>query len=124
VNSQLVGTPNLDAAVAASGLTATAALADWSIAVLTDDGPFATVAAFQQSSWNFPSVIPAMGDSPTYPLTTRVLEEGQPLLVILQAGGNAYLRFAVPENAEALLQAAAPGNVLPAGIRLTVVRTK
>ena len=124
VNSDRIGAPNLDAAVSGSGLTATSALADWSIAVMTDDAPFSTIPAYQQPSWNFPSVIPAMGESPTYPLTTRVLGEGQPMLVILQAGGNAYIRFAVPENGEALLQAAGPGTVLPAGMRLTIVRTR
>jgi hypothetical protein len=124
VNSNLVGAPNIDAALAGSSLTARSALADWSVSVLTDDGPVTTSPAFQQPSWNLASVIPSIGESPTFPLATRVLGEGQSTSVILQAGGNAFLRFSVPNQREALLQASAPGNVLPAGLRLTIVRTR
>ena len=124
VNSNLVGTPNLDAALAGSGLTATSTLADWSVALLTDDGAAATTASFQQSSWNYPSVMPSTGISVNYPLQTRQLADAMAANVVLQAGGNAYLRFGVPQGRDALLQVTATGNAIPPGIRLILVRTR
>jgi hypothetical protein len=124
VNSNLVGVPNLDAALASSTFTTTEALADWAIAVLLDDGMVPTSPSFQQPSWHYPSVIPATGISPAYPLTTRELEDGMPVNVVLQAGANAYFGFGVSPNRDALLQTSGAGNVIPPGMRLTLIRIK
>ena len=124
VDANQVGVPNLDAALSGSGLTTTAALADWSMAVYADDGVMTSNPAYQQPSWDYPSVMPATGISPSYPLATRALEDATPVNVVLQAGGAAYLLFAVGERGETLLQTAGPGNVLPPGMRLTLLRIK
>ena len=124
VNANLVGVPNLDAALAPSGMATRAALSDWSIAVLTDDGIATANPAFQQPSWHYPSVMPATGISPSYPLTPRELENAAPLNVVLQAGGNAYFAFGVAEGRDALLQTFGAGNLIPAGMRLTLIRIK
>jgi hypothetical protein len=105
-------------------MTSTSALADWGIAVLTDDSPGVTNPTYQHATWNYPSVMPATGISLSYPLLTRALTDGQGASVALQAGGNAYLTFGVPESAQALLQLSSASNTLPAGVRLTLVRIK
>ena len=124
VDANRIGVPNLDAALAGSGLTTTAALADWSMAVFADDGVTTSNPAYQQPSWDYPSVIPATGISPSYPLATRELEDASPVNVVLQAGGTAYFMFGVGQRGETLLQTAGPGNVIPAGMRLTVLRIR
>jgi hypothetical protein len=123
VNSKLTGTPNLDDVLAGTSVTAVAALRDWSISVMTDENVSGIGSAFQQPSWNFVSAMPAVGLF--YALTPRVLSDGAIASVTLKGGGSAYLRFAVPQNKEALIQVTGfNGAPLPPGMRLTVVRIK
>jgi hypothetical protein len=123
VNSKLTGTPNIDDVLSGSGVTSVAALRDWSISVMTDDNVPGTSAAFQQPSWNFVSAMPAAGL--IYALTPRVLSDGVVAGATLKGGGSAYLRFAVPQNQEALIQVTGfNGASLSPGMSLTVVRIK
>jgi hypothetical protein len=123
VNSKLTGTPNIDDVLSGTGVTAVAALRDWSISVMADDNVPGLSTVFQQPSWNFPSAMPAVGLS--YALAPRVLGDAEAASATLKGGGNSYLRFAVPQNQEALIQVTGfSGAPLTPGMRLLVVRIK
>ena len=123
VNSKLTGTPNIDAALAGTGVMTLAALRDWSISVFADETVPGITSILQQPSWNFVSAMPAIGLS--YALAPRVLADGATTGVALRGGGSSYLRFGVAQNQEALIQVTGSGAAqLPNGMRLTVVRIK
>jgi hypothetical protein len=123
VNSKLTGTPNIDGALAGSGVTTLAALHDWSISVFADDNVLGVAAVRQQPSWNFVSALPAVGLS--YALAPRVLNDGATASATLRGGGSSYLRFGVAQNQEALIQVTGFGGTrLPTGMHLTVMRIK
>lgn len=125
VNSKRIGVPNLDDALSGSGLTTLSGLRAWAVSVLTDDLVNPDSATHQQLSWNFLSALPAVGLGTPYPLVPRTLADAVPTGGTLQGGASAYLRFAVPQNQEALIQATGfGGGQIPGGIRLTVVRIK
>ncbi|HEY8175153.1 MAG TPA: hypothetical protein VIF32_05660, partial [Gemmatimonadaceae bacterium] len=123
VNSKLTGTPNIDDVLSGSNVTALAALRDWSISVLADENVPGISTLFQQPSWNFVSAMPAVGL--VYALNPGVLKDIVVTSATLKGGGSAYLRFAVPQNQEALIQVTGfNGAPLSPGMRLTVVRIK
>jgi len=123
VNSTATGTLNLDATLAASGMTALEALSEWSVSVLANGTTVDTAAVYRQSSWNFPSVMPGVGLS--YTLAPRTLPDGVPTSLPLQSGGSGYLRFAVPQGRDAFIQVTGFNGVkLPVGVQLTIVRIK
>ncbi len=117
VNSTTTGLTNLRSAV---GTTDVASLArDWGISVLTDD-LVSTTSQYMQPSWNFRSVFPGLGESP-FPLATVSPVAGAPTPVALNGGGVAFLRFGVPAGGNATVDW---GASLPAGITLSLVRTR
>jgi hypothetical protein len=123
VNSKLTGTQNIDDVLSGTGVTTVVALRDWSISVMADDNVPGASTVFQQPSWNFASAMPAVGLS--YALAPRVLGDAAAASATLKGGGNAYLRFAVPQNQEALIQVTGfSGATLTPGMRLSVVRIK
>lgn len=125
VNSRLTGAPNVDGALAGTGMTTLDALESWSVSVIADDNPGGTNPALQQASWNFVSAMPATGVSMSYPLATGVLNDGATTTVGLRAGGSSYWRFVVSSGREALIQINGTGGAaLPPGTRITVVRIK
>jgi len=114
---------NVDDVLSGTGTSTVAALRDWSISALMDDGPGDPSTVFRQPSWNFISGMLAIGM--TFPLAPRILSTGVATPITLQGGGSAYLRFAVPDNQEALLQVTGPGGTtISSAIRLTVARIK
>jgi hypothetical protein len=124
VNSPLTGIRNVEAAMAAKGsdLSFLGTMADWAVSIFTDDR-LQTASAFQQPSWDFLAAIPTVGL--TYYLEPTVLTHGISNQVSIKAGGSAYMRFAVPQNQEALVQVVGASNTaLPQALRLTIVRTK
>jgi hypothetical protein len=125
VNSKLTGVPNLEDLVSESGTTTLAALHGWSVSVLMDDIAANVSPPFLQPSWNFYSVFPAVGLGNPYPLAPQILENGQPVTVILPGASSTYLRFAVTRDQEALIQVTGQGGgPLAPGTRLTVARIK
>jgi hypothetical protein len=123
VNSPTAGIANIDAELSGTGLTALQLLRDWSTSVFTDDNLESGVAVFQQPSWNFVTGMPAVGL--TFGLVPPVLLNGVVRAFALRAAGSSFMRFAVPATGEALVQVTGPlGAPLPAGVRLTVLRTR
>lgn len=124
VNSPLTGIENVQAALTARGVATPflGTMADWAVSVFTDDR-WPTMRVFQQPSWNLYESIPAVGM--TYLLEPTILTHGVSNQVAIKAGGTAYMRFAVGQSQEALVQVAGANNtVLPAGLRMTIVRTR
>jgi hypothetical protein len=122
VNAQGTGLVNLDAALAGTGLTALGLLREWSTSVFTDDAITGGTPPFQPS-WNFVTGMPAVGLA--FGLAPIALANETAHVVAIRSGGSNYVRFAVPQNAEALLQVRGiTGGALPPGVRLTVVRTR
>ena len=121
-NSVKVGLVNLDAELAGTGLTALGLLRDWSVSVFTDDAiPSGSPPA--QPSWDFVTGLPAVGLA--FGLAPAVLPSDLTFGITIRAGGSSYARFAVQESHEALLQVrGTTGTALPAGTRVTVVRTR
>jgi Big-like domain-containing protein len=123
VNGQTTGMDNLDHALAGSGFTTLGLLRDWSASVFADDYVPEAKMAFQQLSWDFVSGMPAVGLA--FPLAPVTLINGLLTATPLRAGGSSYMRFGVGQSQEALLRVTgASGRALPAGVRLTVVRTR
>jgi hypothetical protein len=75
------------------GTTVMAQLRDWSISVYADDKA-ATVAQYQQPSWNFRSILPRLGVQ-TFPLKLRPLTNAAPTTVTPGGGGSMYATFGV-----------------------------
>ena len=117
-----VGMANIDKALAATGVTVSSALRDWGTAVLLDDIVPSVPAAFQQPSWNYVGAFPQVGLNLW--LVPSVLVNGFGIQVQMRGGSNAYARFAVAANEQALLLGSGPGGVTPAGVRFSVVRIK
>jgi hypothetical protein len=122
VNSKRTGLANLEAELAGTGLTTLGLLQDWSTSVLTDDAIAGGSPPFQPS-WNFVSGMPAVGLA--FGLTPAALASETAYAMTIRSGGSSYLRFAVPQNGEALLQVRGiSGGAVPPGVRLTLVRTR
>lgn len=123
-NSEATGVVNLDRALEGTGVTALAALRDWSISAITDDAiagalppPF-----LSQPSWNFFTALTYLGLSGGP--TVLPLGNGVAIFNPLRAGGTNYTRFAVQPGREALVQVASGGGVPAPGMRLNIIRTR
>jgi hypothetical protein len=93
---------------------------NWSTSLLADDLTGAD-ARFQQRSWDFPSVFHGVVDETNpYPLRMLAMAEGLVSTVRVTGGGAAYLRFGVEAGKTATLR----WDALPAGMTLTLVRTR
>jgi hypothetical protein len=123
VNSRATGTPNLDAVLAGSSYSTLGLLRDWSESIITDDIIPGVEPAYTQPSWNFPSAMAAADVA--FPLLTRVLLDSRSLTIGVTGGGTSYIRFAVAQGADALVQiTGVNGRALPPALRLSVVRIK
>jgi hypothetical protein len=122
VDGGRTGATNLDAALAGAGMTATAALRDWSAAVAVDDAVAGIAPAFAQPSWHFSTSMPALGyrGGPV----AFDLRDGQPASVPVRAGGSLYFLFGLDAGREALVQISSGGGAAQPGVRLTLVRIK
>jgi hypothetical protein len=123
VNSPTTGIANLDGVLEGAEPTALGLLHDFSVSVLADDNIAGSDAVFQQPSWNFLTAMPEVGLA--FGLSPIVLRDGIQSSTPLRSAGTAFLRFAVPENQEALIRVTGTaGRPLPVGVRLLIVRTK
>lgn len=97
---------------------------DWSVSVFADDLSATPGAVWQQPSWNFRSIYPALGNS-LFPLQTQTLTSAAPLPVTLAAGGSAYLRFATAPGKDATLTWSAGGaQPLADAVQFSVMRVR
>ncbi|MGH7679073.1 MAG: Ig-like domain-containing protein [Gemmatimonadaceae bacterium] len=123
VNSRTTGIANLDQALSGKGLSTLGLMHDWSTSVLLDDQVPSLQAAFQQPSWDFVTVLPAV--SLAFNLSSTSMVNGLLSAATLRSGGSSFMRFGVAQNQEALLRITGPsGKPLASGVRLTVVRTR
>lgn len=123
VNSRSWGTANIDQVLAPSGTTTLGLLHDWSVSVIADNIVSNLDPVYQQRSWNLPSAMAAA--SVEFPLVPRLLYDGQQSVAGLRAGGTSYMRFAVSQGQETLLQVTGVnGRPYPAGIQLSIVRIR
>jgi len=123
VNSTATGTTNLDNVLAGSGYATLGLLRDWSVSVIGDDIIAGMDPAYRQQSWNIPSAMAAAGVA--FPLVPRILVDTRTLTIGLTGGGTSYMRFAVAQGSDALVQVTGVNNrPLPVGLRLSIVRIK
>ena len=95
---------------------------DWATSVYTDDFPPSVDPIYRQPSWNFRSIMPAVGIS--FPLFTRTLSDGFTTVASLNGGSASYFRFTIPANKEALLTFTEKNQVPTGAMTLTIVRVR
>jgi hypothetical protein len=122
VDGRTVGADNLDVALAGTGMSATGALKDWSVAVALDDVIPSSIPHLTQPSWHFSTAMPLLGYR-SGPVTTALVD-GQASSFPLRAGASGYLSFGLDGGREALVQVSSGGGVAQPGMRLTLVRLK
>ncbi|MDQ6610918.1 MAG: hypothetical protein M3Y64_00680, partial [Gemmatimonadota bacterium] len=130
VNSAATGLANL-ATVLPNGQLAQY-LADWSVAVFTDDYPLLPQdqldARYKFPSWNFRSIYPNLrigGNTlGVYPLAVRTLRSNASQRVTLAGGGAGYLRFAVPAGKTAVISLSTNGAAPATALKFSVVRVR
>jgi hypothetical protein len=121
VNNNKVGFTNLNDVF---GVDTNAEMREWQASVYLDDTPAATAAVFQQPSWNFRSVIPALYSIPAFPLVVHSLGSGTSS-ASLATGAAGYFTGAVAANGVGKVTFTAAGSAaFPANLDVTVVRIK
>jgi hypothetical protein len=120
VNSTTAGIPNFTAVFGGSFLDL---VRDWVVANYTDDA-LSTITTLQHPSWNYRSVLPALVTPAVYPLRTQALVAATPVSLTLGGGAAAYLRFSVAGGATGRVTSTSSGAALPAGMSVTLVRTR
>ncbi len=116
VNSTTTGLANIRNVF---GPNSTVLFRDWSTSVFTDNLP-GVAARYQEPSWNFRAIYPAITNPPTYPLQTFALVAATPRSVELIGGGSAYLRFKVPAGESGQVT----WGTIPSTVLMTLVRTR
>jgi hypothetical protein len=120
VNAKTSGMTNLRAVLGAEPLEW---LADWAVSEAASAAAGGVEARYQQSSWSYRSIFPAVATG-GHPLLTRTLGDGVPTTVTLGGGGAAFLRVGVQGGTGAMRLRTPAGATLPATLKLSVVRTK
>jgi hypothetical protein len=124
-NNSLVGVANLQNVF---GVNVGTAVADWSASHAVDDVSTLPADQFQQKSWNWRTIYPALtcqGCAPApYPLTVRTMVSGTGYSDTILSGGSTHFRFAVPPGTSANLTVTSTTPGTSAALRLIVVRTK
>lgn len=97
---------------------------DWEVSNAVDD--IAQLRTeFQQRSWNWHSIFPALGNGKGgYPLQFTPLAADVPASASVVAGGAAFYRFSVPASGSATLTLAAGNSGASTSLQLLIVRTK
>ncbi|MFN2567439.1 MAG: hypothetical protein ABR499_20780 [Gemmatimonadaceae bacterium] len=120
VNARTAGVANFNAVFGSDFMTL---VRDWVTAQYTDDAVPEVPSTFQQPSWNYRSILPALTANSAYPLRIRPLAGGSVSLT-LAGGGAAYLRFGVASGATGTVRVTSPSGAVPGAVSLTVVRTR
>jgi hypothetical protein len=97
VNSTSTGLTNLSSVF---GNDILQQIRDYATSVYADDVPGVTEPRALQPSWNWRTILPAIGFR-TFPLKVLPLANGTPQSVAIDGGGSAYYRFTVSSNGTA-----------------------
>jgi hypothetical protein len=120
VNNNLVGIPNYQTIV---GGDAAGFVRDWVVSHAIDDVAALTT-QYQQRSWNWHSIYPAILTSGTYPLSVATLSVNGSSSGSLVPGGAAYYRVTVAAGGTATINLSVPNGTSPNNLQLVIVRTK
>lgn len=118
VNSNTSGLANLQAVF---GATVMSQIRDWATANYSDDLLTGITNPFQQPSWSFRLILPALG---SFPLPVVNLVDGVSSPMALVGGGAAYFHFAVAAGRTALVNVTSGGVAPSATVQFTLVRTR
>ncbi|HEY4218894.1 MAG TPA: hypothetical protein VGM67_17255 [Gemmatimonadaceae bacterium] len=121
-NTALTGQQNIANVFGTNYMTQ---IRDWATSVFADDLTGQTDTRFSQPSWNFRNIFPQLVNNDneslgSYPLLVFPLSDHGAVSTTVDAGGAAYIRFAVPANASVSVDW---GVVTPL-MQFTIVRTK
>ena len=124
-NSTTTGKQNLMNVFGSNLLTQ---IRDWATSVFADDLPGQSDVRFSQPSWNYRDIFPHLSSSGVllgrYPLAVLPLSDTDPVTVSIDAGGAAYIRFAVPAGSSASIDWSSGGAPVNALMQFTVVRSQ
>jgi hypothetical protein len=125
-HSPTVGEQNLSAAL---GVNLAQWLGDFAVAQYTDDAVSGVDSRFTQPSWSFRTILPKLKaqqtDPDVFPLLTRTLGHNSTIsLNLSDKGGTGYLRAGVAANGVGSIKLTTSSGPIPAGVRVTVIRTK
>ncbi len=120
VNSQLAGIANFQSIV---GGDMAGFVRDWSVSNAVDDVAALTT-QYQQRSWNYHSIFPAILTGGAYPLLVQGLTSNGTAGASVVSGGSVYYKITVAANATATLTLSVPTGTSPNNLQLVVVRTK
>lgn len=96
---------------------------NWSVSLFADDAGFSIPAQYQNPSWNYRSLLPAINKN-VYPLATAALIAGTNLSFTVDGGGAAYVRFGVGGGVAATVAATSQSQAVPSNIDFILMRTK
>lgn len=119
VNARVAGLENLRDVLGEDPL---AWMQDWTVSVYADDA-VPVDAIYTQPSWDFRELFPntSLG---RFPLRVLPLEPGTTRVLELQPGGAAFPRFGLGPDGRAVLHVDESGDVPPAALRGSLLRTK
>ncbi len=118
VNSSTAGLANLQGVF---GPTVMTQVRDWATSNYSDDLLTGITNPFQQPSWSYRLILPALG---SFPLPVVTLVDGVPSPSALVGGGAAYFHFAVSAGRTALINVTSGGVAPTATVQFTLVRTR
>lgn len=118
VNSSTAGLANLQGVFGPAVMTQ---IRDWATSNYSDNLLTGITNPFQQPSWNYRLILPALG---SFPLPVVTLVDGVPSPNSLVGGGAAYFHFAVSAGRTALINVTSGGVAPSATVQFTLVRTR
>jgi hypothetical protein len=123
VNNTLVGMANLQQVL---GVDASLAVSDWSSSHAVDDVSSLVGDQFQQKSWNWHSIYPALcpaGSVCPYPLPVQTMVAGSGYPGTILSGGSTHFKIAVAAGTTATITVTS-ASTTASSLRLQGVRTK
>jgi hypothetical protein len=121
VNTSDVGIPNLENRL---DRDLTAPLYRWDVSNFADDLVPGLSPFDRQPSWNFRSLLPALMEDESFPLSAQVLEPGQVRSLSIRGGSAGFIRFSVPAGERGTVGTLSGGSSPPATVRATLVRLR
>ncbi len=120
VNNTIVGLANVQQVL---GVDPAVSVSDWSASHAVDDAATSPASQFQQLSWNWHSIYPALGSAGTYPLRVTTMVAGVPTTGMILSGGAKHFKLAVPPAGTATITVTSTSPAA-ASLKLLIVRTK